>query len=83
MIVCLRTRVRKQSIFALYFEFETVLKFYNLGALPRGYKTFSVLNIMSLKLIMLIHAKMPTSVGILTFISMINTIICISNLVVL
>ena len=26
-----RTRVRKQPIIALYFEFETVLKFHNLG----------------------------------------------------
>ena len=32
MIGCLRTRVRKQPIIALYFEFETVLKFYNLRA---------------------------------------------------
>ena len=32
MIGCLRTRVRKQPIIALYFEFETVLKFYNLKA---------------------------------------------------
>ena len=32
MIGCMRTRVRKQSIIALYFEFETVLKFYNLDA---------------------------------------------------
>ena len=32
MIGCLRTRVRKQSIIALHFEFETVLKFFNLGA---------------------------------------------------
>ena len=30
MIGCLRTRVRKQPIIALYFESETVLKFYNL-----------------------------------------------------
>ena len=30
MIGCLRTRVRKQPIVVLYFEFETVLKFYNL-----------------------------------------------------
>ena len=34
MIGCLRTRVRKQPIIALYFEFETVLKFYNLEAWP-------------------------------------------------
>ena len=32
MIGCLRTCVRKQPIIALYFEFETVLKFYNLEA---------------------------------------------------
>ena len=30
MIGWLRTRVRKQPIIALYFESETVLKFYNL-----------------------------------------------------
>ena len=32
MIGCLRTRVRKQPIIALYLEFETVLMFYNLEA---------------------------------------------------
>ena len=32
MIGCMRTRVRKQPIIALYFEFEDELKFYNLGA---------------------------------------------------
>ena len=32
MIGCLRTPVRKQPIIALYFEFETVLKIYKLGA---------------------------------------------------
>ena len=29
MIGCLRTRVRKQPIIELYFESETVLKFFN------------------------------------------------------
>ena len=33
MIGWLQTRFRKQPIIALQFEFETVLKFYNLGAL--------------------------------------------------
>ena len=33
MIGCLRTRVRKQPIIALYFESETVVKFYNFEAL--------------------------------------------------
>ena len=32
MIGCLRTRVPKQPIIALYFESGTVLKFYNLEA---------------------------------------------------
>ena len=32
MIGCLRPRVRKQPIIALYFESETVLKFYYLNA---------------------------------------------------
>ena len=32
MLGCLRTRVCKQPIIALYFESETVLKFYNLKA---------------------------------------------------
>ena len=32
MIGCLLTRVRKQPIIALYFESETVLKFYDLEA---------------------------------------------------
>ena len=35
MIGCSRTRVRKQPITALYFESETVLKFYNLEAGPQ------------------------------------------------
>ena len=36
MIGCLRTRVRKQPIIALYFESELVLKFYNLEACLPG-----------------------------------------------
>ena len=32
MIGCLRKRVHKRPIIALYFEFENELKFYNLGA---------------------------------------------------
>ena len=32
MIGCLRTRVRKQPIIAIYFESEDELKFYNLKA---------------------------------------------------
>ena len=35
MIGCLRTRVRKQPIIALYFESETEIKFYNLDALSQ------------------------------------------------
>ena len=36
MIGCLRIRVSKQPIIALYFETETVRKFYNLEAWPDG-----------------------------------------------
>ena len=39
---CLQTRVHKQPIIALYFEFETILKFYNLGA-GSGSKPFDAL----------------------------------------
>ena len=40
---------------------------------PQGFKTFSVLNSAEHEIIMLINVKMPTIVGILTFISLINT----------
>ena len=40
---------------------------------PQGYKTFPYSNQLSTKFILLINVKMPTVVGILTFISMINT----------
>ena len=39
---------------------------------PRGYKTFLCSTLLSMKFIMLINVKMPTIVGILTFISMLN-----------
>ena len=38
-----------------------------------GYKKFSCFTQLSTKFIMLINVKMPTMVGILTFVSMINT----------
>ena len=41
--------------------------------LAQGYKTFSCSTRLSTKFIMVINVKMPTIVGILTFISMINT----------
>ena len=47
--------------------------FYNLDPRPRGYKTFSCSTQLSTKFILLINVEMPTFVGILTFISMINT----------
>ena len=40
---------------------------------PRGYKTFSMLNSAEHEIILPINVKMPTIVGMLTFISMINT----------
>ena len=65
--------VRKQSIIALYFEYENELKLYKLEARLRGYKTFFILNSAEHEFILLINVKMPTIVGILTFIGMINT----------
>ena len=41
-------------------------------ARPRGYKTFLIVNSAEHKFILLINVKMPTIVGIFTFISMIN-----------
>ena len=40
---------------------------------PWGYKTFLCSTRLSTKIILLINVKMPTIVGILSFISMINT----------
>ena len=40
---------------------------------PQGYKTFLCSTQLSMKFIMLINVKMPTIVGILSFISTINT----------
>ena len=40
---------------------------------PQGYKTFSYSAQLSMEFILLINVKMPTIVGILTFISMMNT----------
>ena len=45
-----------------------------LKAWPRGYKKISCSTQLSKKFLLLINVKMPTIVGILTFISMINTI---------
>ena len=53
MIGCLWTRVRKQPIIALYFEYETVLKFYNLGA-----RSHTVLELFyDLLYILLVHSS--------------------------
>ena len=43
---------------------------------PEVIKLFSYSTQLSIKFIMLINVKMPTIVGILTFISKINTFIC-------
>ena len=43
------------------------------GTRPRGNKTFPMLNSAEHEIILLINVKMPTIVGIFTFISMINT----------
>ena len=65
MIGCLRTRVRKQPIIALYFESEHVLKFYNLEAWSRDYKPLLCSTGLIIKFILLIHVKIPTAVCII------------------
>ena len=52
----------KQSHFTQHLVYQTR---------PQGYKSFSIE--LSMQFILLINVKMPTCVGILTFISMINT----------
>ena len=47
MIGCLRTRIRKQPIIALYFESETVLKFNNLEERRRMMKARALLRFSS------------------------------------
>ena len=48
--------------------------FYNPEAAgPQGYKTFSCSTQVTMKFIMLINVELQTIVGILTFISMLNT----------
>ena len=48
MIGCLRTRVRKQPIIALYFESENELRFYNLEAwYDIARRQFCMLNVQS------------------------------------
>ena len=79
MIGCLRTHVRKQPIIALYFESENELEFYNLEARHQGYQSFFHAQL-RMKFILLIYVKMPTIVGILSFISSINNLSFISSI---
>ena len=51
----------------------------NTNARPRGYKTFFMLTQLSMKFFLHINVKMPTIVGILTFISGKNSIIGLSE----
>ena len=60
-------RIHNIGICAKYYS-DTPLQI----VLPRGYKTFSMLSSAEHERILLINVKMPTIVGILTFISMIN-----------
>ena len=49
------------------------------GAMPRGYKTFFMLNSTEHEIFQLISFKMPTTVGILTFMSGKNSILGVSG----
>ena len=46
---------------------------------PRGYKTFFMFNSTEHKIFLLINVKMPTIVGILTFMSMKSSILGLSE----
>ena len=59
MIGCLRTCVRKRPIVGLYFESETVLKFYNLETWSQGYSFYFMPNSTKHGIF---PAKMPTTV---------------------
>ena len=54
-------------------SFSNIIRVSNGGPGPEVYKAFSYSTRLSRKFILLINVKMPTIVGILTFISMINT----------
>ena len=56
------------AVFAVWLVYSLSL---SIG--PRDYKTFFMLSSAEHEFILLINVKMPTIVGILTFISMINT----------
>ena len=60
-----------RSIFFYIMSYLCTLKF--LKTWPRGYKTFLCSTRLSMKFILLINVKMPTIVGISTFISRIIT----------
>ena len=59
------------SFWYVFSDNEWVIKLVSM-TWTRGYKTFFMLNSTEYKFIMLINVKMPTVVGILTFISMLN-----------
>ena len=68
------------GMFKPYLVLTTVNNFFHDMAGFRGYKTFFMLNFLALSLsdvvfIMLINVKMPTIVGILTFMSRINFVL--------
>ena len=62
----------RQTLFSRTFQ-ESPVYSSTFQAWPQGYKTFFHTQL-STKFILLINVKMPTIVGILTFISMIDTI---------
>ena len=84
--VCLITQYRfprykqlkayKKKVLSVFEKMAFNLKlysFYHIASAPEVIKLFSYSTRLSMKFILLINVKMPTTVGILTFISMINT----------
>ena len=64
--------VEMSFLFWTHFLTNLLTIFYCCTTRPRGYKTFSCSTQLSMKFILLINVKMPTTVCILTFISRIN-----------
>ena len=70
------TKISRGTLGPLPEDHCLLMNLYGMEIRPRGYKTFSMFNSAEhiILFILLINVKVPTIVGTLTFISMINTI---------
>ena len=72
-------RMKNIMAIELFFEVCVICFSYAEKSGPKGYKTFSCSSQLSINFILLINVKIPTNVGILTFISMMNTSECLKQ----